>query len=289
MTTGVRDAPWRYIDPEARIGAGVEIGEGAIVRGPVELGDGVRLGRYCIVEATWERLTVLAARTRVDDFARLYPGVSVGAGSYIGSHVTLGHPSKAELTGVDASASMERVRDLLVPEPVTRIGPGAVVRSHSVIYAHVEIGGGFASGHFMLVREHTRIGERVVFGTHASVDGYSRIGDLCHIGQYTQLSQAARIGRGCFIVAQTVFSDNKRAIRDVSEDLRGAVVEDYVRIGTNCSILPAVCLGKHAFVGSQSVVTKDVPSGALAYGVPARVARMLTEQEIQEYVASVER
>lgn len=289
MTTGVRDAPWRYIDPEARIGEGVEIGEGAIVRGPVELGDGVRLGRYCILEATRERLTIVGAGTRIDDFTRLYPGVALGAGGYIGTHVVLGHPGKAELTGVDASAGIQCVQDLLVPEPVTRIGPGAVVRSHSVIYAHVEVGRGFVSGHFMLVREHTRIGEKVVFGTHASVDGYSRIGDLCHIGQYTQLSQAARVGRGCFIVAQTVFSDNKRAVRDASEDLNGAVVEDYVRIGTNCSILPAVRLGKHAFVGSQSVVTRDVPSGALAYGVPARVARMLTEQEIQEYVASVER
>lgn len=44
-------------------------------------------------------------------------------------------------------------------------------------------------------------------------------------------------------------------------------------LGAGCLILPGVTVGERAVVGAGAVVTRDVPPGKLALGVPARVAR----------------
>lgn len=44
-------------------------------------------------------------------------------------------------------------------------------------------------------------------------------------------------------------------------------------IGAGAVILPGVTIGEHALVGAGSVVTEDVPPGAIVYGNPARLAR----------------
>ena len=53
-------------------------------------------------------------------------------------------------------------------------------------------------------------------------------------------------------------------------------------IGAGASILPGVCVGKHAIIGAASVVTKDVPDYAVAVGNPAKVIRMLDEDKFEE-------
>jgi acetyltransferase-like isoleucine patch superfamily enzyme len=138
-----------------------------------------------------------------------------------------------------------------------------------------------------MIREHTTIGARCVFGSYASSDGYTMIGDDVQVGQYAQLSQGARIGDGCFIGGHTVFSDNRMAVRDPNDDLFGASIGDFVRIGLACVILPGVTIGEESMVGAGSVVTHDVPPGVLAVGSPARVLRDLTDEEIATYKRSV--
>ena len=44
-------------------------------------------------------------------------------------------------------------------------------------------------------------------------------------------------------------------------------------IGANVTVLPGVTIGDHAVIGAGSVVTKDVPAGCVAAGVPARVIK----------------
>ena len=52
------------------------------------------------------------------------------------------------------------------------------------------------------------------------------------------------------------------------------VIEDNVWIGEKASILPGVHIGRGAIIGAGAVVTKDVPAGCMALGVPARIVTM---------------
>ena len=51
------------------------------------------------------------------------------------------------------------------------------------------------------------------------------------------------------------------------------IIEDDVWLGSNVVILPGVKVGKGAVIGACSVVTKDIPSMAIAVGVPAKVIK----------------
>jgi acetyltransferase-like isoleucine patch superfamily enzyme len=58
------------------------------------------------------------------------------------------------------------------------------------------------------------------------------------------------------------------------------IVEDHAWIGLGAIVLDGVRIGKGAVVGAGSVVTHDVPDGALACGVPARVVRAPSEMPV---------
>lgn len=47
-------------------------------------------------------------------------------------------------------------------------------------------------------------------------------------------------------------------------------VGEYSFVGANSTIMPGVIIGDHCVIGAGSVVTKDVPSGSVYAGVPAR-------------------
>ena len=55
------------------------------------------------------------------------------------------------------------------------------------------------------------------------------------------------------------------------------VVEDDVWLGAGVKVLANVTIGQGAVVGAGSVVTKDVPAGAIAAGMPARVLKYRTD------------
>lgn len=90
---------------------------------------------------------------------------------------------------------------------------------------------------------------------------------------------------------------------------KGVKIEDYVQIGSHCSIysistidgkagevilkkncrigshslvMPGITVGENSIVGAFSFVNRDVPKNVLAYGIPVKVIRNLTEQEIRK-------
>ena len=50
-------------------------------------------------------------------------------------------------------------------------------------------------------------------------------------------------------------------------------------VGVHCVVLPGITVGRRAVVGAGSVVTKDVPPGAVVAGVPAKVIRSTHDEE----------
>ncbi len=63
------------------------------------------------------------------------------------------------------------------------------------------------------------------------------------------------------------------------------VIEDYAWIGSNVVIGAGVTIGKGAVIGAGSVVIRDVPSMCFAAGVPCKVIREITEDDLKEFEA----
>lgn len=72
----------------------------------------------------------------------------------------------------------------------------------------------------------------------------------------------AVIGPNCLILQQVTIGTNGRG---------AAVIGGHVDIGAGARIIGPVRIGDHAKIGANAVVTHDVPAGAVAIGIPARI------------------
>ena len=60
-------------------------------------------------------------------------------------------------------------------------------------------------------------------------------------------------------------------------------IDDWCYVGANSVVLGGVHLGKNVFVGALTLVNKDMPDGAVVAGIPARVLRIQTAEEIENW------
>jgi galactoside O-acetyltransferase len=65
-------------------------------------------------------------------------------------------------------------------------------------------------------------------------------------------------------------------------------IEDKVWIGSNAVVLPGVRIGYGAVIGAGSVVTHDIPAMTVAVGVPCRVVRRITDDDLHTRTAPAE-
>lgn len=82
---------------------------------------------------------------------------------------------------------------------------------------------------------------------------------------YATTITAQRLGAGCWINQNVTIGFGSRPGRPV--------LGDGVYVRTGAVVLGRVTVGDHAQIGANSVVTKDIPAGAIVGGVPARVIR----------------
>jgi bifunctional UDP-N-acetylglucosamine pyrophosphorylase/glucosamine-1-phosphate N-acetyltransferase len=120
-------------------------------------------------------------------------------------------------------------------------------------------------GPFVKIRPGTEIAENVHIGSFAElvrtkVGRNSKVPHVSYLGD-TDLGEDANIGAGTITANFDGVQKNRTEIGD------GAFV------GVDTMLVAPVKLGKGARTGAGSVVTKDVPEGATAVGVPARVIR----------------
>lgn len=154
----------------------------------------------------------------------------------------------------------------------TVIGDGAVIRSHTVIYAGNRIGRGFQTGNKANVRELNEIGDDVSIGTLSVVEHHVRIGHGARIHTQAFVPEYSVLEDGAWIGPQAVLTNARYpGSPDAKATLRGPHVERDARVGAGATLLPGVRIGERALVGAGSVVTKDVPAGAVVAGNPARV------------------
>lgn len=114
-------------------------------------------------------------------------------------------------------------------------------------------------------------------------EGVVEIGAKTVLGQECTISayQRVRIGEQCVIADRAMFIDFDHGVVEVERPIRvqgiykrDVVVGSNVWIGYGACILRGVRVGDNSIVGTNSVVTRDVPANAVVAGIPARIIRM---------------
>ena len=128
-------------------------------------------------------------------------------------------------------------------------------------------------------------------------EGVVEIGAKTVIGQECTISayQRVRIGEQCVIADRAMFIDFdhgvvevERSIREQGIYKRDVEVGSNVWIGYGACILRGVRVGDNSIVGTNSVVTRDVPANAVVAGIPARVIRMREAPKEMRWARPVE-
>jgi acetyltransferase-like isoleucine patch superfamily enzyme len=150
-----------------------------------------------------------------------------------------------------------------------RIGRGARIRSGSVIYAAVEAGDDFETGHHTVVREENRLGHGCSLWNNSTIDYGCVIGDRVRIHCNVYIAQFTTIEDDVFLAPGVSVANDPHPI--CTKCMQGPTIRRGARIGVNATLLPHIVIGENALVGAGSVVTADVPAGMLVVGSPARV------------------
>ena len=112
------------------------------------------------------------------------------------------------------------------------------------------------------------IGAKTVMGQECTISAYRRV----------------RIGEQCVIADRAMFIDFDHGVVEVERPIRvqgiytrECVIGSNVWVGYGACFLRGVRVGDNTIVGTNSVVTRDVPANAVVGGVPAKAIRMREE------------
>ncbi|MDQ6835404.1 MAG: N-acetyltransferase [Actinomycetota bacterium] len=245
-----------------------------------------------VADGAWvDPAAVLAVDVGVAPGAVLYAGVVVGARSRIGA-ATVVH-SGSEL-GADclveegavlgkrprlrpgSSAAGSGDRGLQVADRVT-------VCCGAILYAGARVATGAIIGDQAQVRERASVGAGSVVGRGSTVDFDSVVGERVLIQTGVYVTAGAVVEDDVFLGPGVYTTNDDTMGRHVpGAGLAGPVLRRACRVGGRAVLTPGVVIGEEAYVAAGAVVTRDVPARAVVMGVPARVVREVSEEDLLE-------
>jgi len=113
-----------------------------------------------------------------------------------------------------------------------------------------------------------------------------KIGKYVDIGAFTymnalygiELEDFVQIGSNCSIYSVSTIDGKKGKV----------VVKKNARIGSHCVVMPGVTIGENSVIGAFSFVDKDIPANVIAFGVPVKIYRRLTDDEVNIMLKAIE-
>ncbi len=124
------------------------------------------------------------------------------------------------------------------------------------------------------------IGDETKVGTFVEIQKGAKIGRRCKISSHSFICEGVTLEDEVFIGHGVIFTNDlfPKATNDdgtLQSDADWSCIKTLVKrrasIGSGATLLCGITIGEGALIGAGSVVTKDVPAGAIVAGNPARV------------------
>jgi len=108
-----------------------------------------------------------------------------------------------------------------------------------------------------------------------------KLGHKTDIGAFTYINAKegvsiedfVQIGSHCSIYSISTIDNKKGKV----------ILEKNCRIGSHSIIMPGVIIGENSIIGAFSFINKSIPKNTLAYGVPVKIIKKLTKEELKKY------
>lgn len=148
------------------------------------------------------------------------------------------------------------------------------IRPTAIVSETAKIGEGTVVWEFAQIRENAVIGKNCVIGNGVYIDRGVVIGNNVTINNKSCLYRNLVVEDDVFIGPLVCFTNDNMPVSGKHRELTGKIwhVRKGAAIGGNSTLLPDINIGRYAFVGAGSVVTRDVPDHQWVYGNPARFA-----------------
>jgi acetyltransferase-like isoleucine patch superfamily enzyme len=158
-------------------------------------------------------------------------------------------------------------------------------------------GGRIVRPQFISIGDNVRIGKNTDIYVHPkdrnSNEFVLKIGNNVHIGNYNIIGARNSIvlEENILLGPRVIIIDNTHRYEDVNVPvkLQPVTEEGTVRlesdcwVGANVFILPNVTIGRHAVIGANAVVNRDIPPYSVAVGAPAKVIKRY-DFELKQWV-----
>jgi len=126
------------------------------------------------------------------------------------------------------------------------------------------------------------IGDDVKIGTFVEIQKGARIGSRCKISSHTFICEGVILEDDVFVGHNVTFINDlyprsTNAGGQLQTEADWKCIPTYIKrgasIGSGATLLCGITVGEGALIGAGSVVTRDVPAGAVVAGNPARVLK----------------
>jgi acetyltransferase-like isoleucine patch superfamily enzyme len=154
---------------------------------------------------------------------------------------------------------------------------------HQLISPDVKLGTGVRIFGFVNLYG-CQIGDDVKIGTFVEIQKGAKIGNRCKISSHTFICEGVTLEDDVFVGHNVTFINDRypRATNSTGQlqteadwTCVGTRVKRGASIGSGATLLCGITVGENALIGAGSVVTKDVPPGAVMAGNPARMIKSL--------------